>query len=267
MPVKDSMEETIKNKDLNTYRDETLTMIFRNFWEDTVKEAYERGRGDHDSYEDILYNMSKNYGKNIDKFLSEDLKFTIFNFNKKQIVDLMNILTPSMKQESLKMKLYLTNYLFDKLGVFIDGHPTDIELSNFFCRNDYDKIKTCTIEYYMPSDPYNRYFSNNGTRVAIIVGCNKDINMDEDKLKEHLENTIKEMGIQENAEWYIKIGTEPEKYEKEIKENFIKNLPKEYTNSNIILNDAADINIVVYHTFLAGGYTYRSFEGLIYERL
>lgn len=106
MPVKDSMEETIKNKDLNTYRDETLTMIFRNFWEDTVKEAYERGRGDHDSYEDILYNMSKNYGKNIDKFLSEDLKFTIFNFNKTD--SRFNEYTYTFYETGVfKMKLYL----------------------------------------------------------------------------------------------------------------------------------------------------------------
>ena len=104
-----------EDKNLTEYRIDTLSMLFKNFWEETIEEAYDKGRNDYDNYQNIHGDMNEWYCMDIETLLSKDLKFSIFEFNKKQILDLMNMLMPSMNKELLQMKLLLTNYLFKRI--------------------------------------------------------------------------------------------------------------------------------------------------------
>ena len=254
-----------EDKNLTEYRIDTLSMLFKNFWEETIEEAYDDGRNDYDDYNEIQSVMNNRYGKDIDTFLSEDLKFSIFEFNKKQILDLMNMLMPSMNKELLQMKLLLTNYLFKKLDLYLFNYVTPNDLNEFFEKYGYDKSFSIVIQYSRPCS-IDIYQAQHGTKVDVIVGCTADVLMNQDELNEFVKEVLTKMELSSSDGGYRKIGANPDKYKTEIKKKLIEEFPKDKFNPEVMLEDVLDVNIAMYHTFVAWGQTFRSFEESFTEK-
>ncbi len=259
-----------EDKNLTEYRIDILSMLFKNFWEETIEEAYDDGRNDYDDYNEIQSVINNRYGKDIDTFLSEDLKFSIFEFNKKQILDLMNMLMPSMNKETLRMKLLLTNYLFKKLDLYLFNYVIPDDLKEFFEKYDYGNSFSTIVEYSKPwssnSSNIDIYQVLQGTKVDVIVGCTADVLMNQDELNEFVKEVLTKMELSSSDGGYRKIGANPDKYKTEIKKKLIEEFPKDKFNPEVMLEDVLDVNIAMYHTFVAWGQTFRSFEESFTEK-
>lgn len=256
-----------EDKNLTEYRIDTLSMLFKNFWEETIEEAYDKGRNDYDDYQNIHGDMNEWYCMDIETLLSKDLKFSIFEFNKKQILDLMNMLMPSMNKELLQMKLLLTNYLFKKLDLYLFNYVTPNDLKEFFEKYGYDKSFSTVIEYSRPcSGDTDIYQAQHGTEVDVIIGCTTDVLMNQDELNKFVKEVLAKMELSSSDGGYRKIGANPDKYKTEIKKKLIEEFPKDKFNPEVMLEDVLDVNIAMYHTFLAWGQTFRSFEESFTEK-
>ena len=240
--VKSSTSEEV---DLNTYREKIKSLLIMSFLKEVTNNAYNSGRSDSqsESYSDAYNDVRNKYLKDPDKFISKDLKFSLFECHKKNAVNFMNLLFPGMDKDSTELRVMMTNYYLDLLDES-RFYKIDDEFEKHFYDTKQDKLQTYVYKLYKPSKRGTSiiYDSNNESDVVeIVVGRITDkLIMEIAVFDTIIRSLLEEMKLDHNL-----VGTNSDEWKIKIENYLRENFPKEYlVNSSI--EDSLFVNVAVF---------------------
>ena len=255
----DVESSTSEEVDLNTYREKIKSLLIMSFLKEVTNNAYNSGRIDaqSESYSDAYNDVRSWYLKDPDKFISKDLKFSIFECHKKNAVNFMNLLFPGMDKDSTELRVIMTNYYLNLLDEY-RFYKIDDEFEKHFRITKQDKLQTYVHKLYKPSERGVSviYDSNNESDVVeIVIGriTNKLI-MEVAVFDTIIRSLLEEMKLDYNL-----VGTNSNEWKIKIENYLRENFPKEYLiNSSI--EDSLFVNVAVFDYYTVCGQPIYSFK-------
>ena len=259
--VKSSTNEEV---DLNTYREKIKSLLIMSFLKEVTNKAYNLGRSDgqSESYSDAYNDVRNKYLKDPDKFISTDLKFSIFEYHKKNAVNFMNLLFPGIDKDSTELRVIMTNYYLDLLDES-RFYKIDDEFEKYFRITKQDKLQTYVYKLYKPSKRGTSiiYDSNNESDVVeIVIGRITDKLIMEVAVFDTITRSLLE-GMELS---YNSVGTNPDEWKIKIENHLRENFPKEYLG-NASIEDSLFVNIAVFDYYTMLGQGIYSFKNKIEE--